>query len=309
MFTIPNYDTLIGQVTPHGVIVLLALYIESPLSEERLARLCRTNVRTLRANVLSRTELHNYTASTGLMCYGTDKSNAVIGQLIEAFATELRIQSPANADSDTRQPTQAHLVEPAEALPAPEAPAVCAPRAPAHSDHDQISDHDHVSDHDHDLELNEAQSAQHAQRDRDAVLDALLDHYGIRDLGPGREYRSSALLDSWLTPERLVAAMQLARERTDRSSPLGLAIHMLFKTARYRGEIEQRATNIKLPDLSDDATAETKSEDDDDRDSGRRHAWAEIRRIEDELQRAPFSERPALLKQREAAYQAYRQAH
>jgi hypothetical protein len=244
LFTVPDLDTLTGQVTPHGVLCLMALYLESPLPEERLADICRLSIRTLRERVLPKLELHNYTATNGIGCYITDKAKAIIAHLLATIATVLRIQSPAAADSDTLIATQAELFT-------GEVMELCA--RGAHIPHsDQIRSLDHQKDHDYD-QGSELIDTLHAADARDGadVLDAC-EHYGIKDYATeGKNYRAQLMRDPWITGRRIDAAWELAKERTTRNSPAGLAIHMLLKTTKNRAEIERRAIEIEARDDED----------------------------------------------------------
>jgi hypothetical protein len=244
LFTVPDLDTLTGQVTPHGVLCLMALYLESPLPEERLADICRMSIRTLRDRVIPKLELHNYTATNGIGCYITDKAKAIITHLLSTIATVLRIQSPAKADSDTLTAIQAELVTVESGVGA----------RGAHIPHsDQIIRSNHLKNNpDHDLgsELIDTRNAADA-RDTADVLDAC-EHYGIKDYSAeGKDYRAQLLRDPWITGRRIDAAWELAKERTDRHSPAGLAIHMLLKTTKNRAEIEQRAIEIDAREEED----------------------------------------------------------
>jgi hypothetical protein len=255
MFTLADLDTLAGQVTPHGVICLIALYVEDRQPEERLASICRMSIRTLREKVLSRLELHNYAATSGIFILITSKARDIIGRLLSAISTALRIQPPASADSGSLSATQDEL--PQTQTGSYDDAFVRAPRAQPHSDQITIIDQSSKEfDHDHDSEMNDVE---HAETAPDAAEKRLLDirdaikYYGIRDLGPEKDYAAQLLRDPWITGRRIDAAMELAEARSNKPhGRIGLALHMLLKTERHREEIERLAIEIdQRPDAEE----------------------------------------------------------
>jgi len=210
MFSLADYDTLVGQVTPAGVVCLVALYIEEPQPIDRLSSLCRVDERTLRRNVIAKTELHNYTATNGIGIYITTKARQIITALIQAVANLIGLQAPAHA-ADPANPIS-------HQAPLPLAPAAHIARASDQIILSDQNDQDQKSD-----QFEESDQSGAAQR---AELEELLDAYRVKDPA-----RSKLLDDDWVTPDRFRRAIARAQANPNRRSPspLGLALHELGK--------------------------------------------------------------------------------
>ncbi len=208
MFTFADYDTLVGQVTPDGVVCLVALYMESPQPIDRLANLCRQDERTLKRNVIAKCELHNYAATNGIGYFITEKAKTVIKALVEAIANLLGLQAHS-------QSTPANPISPQAPLPLLNQPAHNA----------RASDQIILSDQDQNLKSDQERSDQ-SERTRRAEVETLLNAYRVKEPA-----RSQLLADNWCTADRFKRAITRAQNNPNRRSPspLGLALHELQK--------------------------------------------------------------------------------
>jgi hypothetical protein len=211
-----DYETLIGQIEPTGFTCLVALAIKSPQPVDDLSSMLHLGERKVK-EILERCFRFGYIGPVAPLDFSkwhiTTKGRALLHAFFQIFLgdgsnpRQLILPGSNPATDGGSNPTGLNLGYVARGAQPPL----------IHSD--QIIDQSF--DQNHDFEMNEKPPA---ARDLQAVA-AELDRHGIKDL-PGKPNRSTLLADSWVTPERIAAAIQRAERNPLRKSPnpIGLAV-------------------------------------------------------------------------------------
>ncbi len=247
--TAQDIDTFFGQVTTDGVACLFALYHLGPQSIEQLAGFCDIRDNRVMLRVLKKCDLHGYATPTGPLNQShwhlTDKGTTLIATSstqIQASGRQLPLsalvidQPQANVDNCVdNSPDQVDN-------------AARAPHTQPSDQSDQITDQsfDQKSDDQIDTDQSRAENTRAA----DLSLQAALDRYGIKEPA-----RTAIKADPALTADHIHAAYQMAGERSNRPSPIGLTVHLLtFDTSKEVNRLQRDEMNRRAYAIAADRT-------------------------------------------------------